>query len=542
MTTLRRAIAGAALLALFVAGLVAAPAVAQTTDAESVDIELVRALETVGFVDEFVGSAQVDSSLATLRFDGGTSLADARASIIEAASQLEAEIGENRALLSELSTLDDLHERTLVVARTMRRVVQVDREQLDLSDIDVILKELSTIEIETSLAATHDAARTLEGALERLTLFVLDSGTPRVEAPNFGARKAKQPRVDDLEDALSEIAAAGVQLEGLELAANILTPRQSELRDQLVAAIDEYHSAVRSAIAPIDGLPVSTIDAYVSAERFVDDGCSVDWQLLAGIGRIESLHGTLDGSSVALDGRVSPRVFGPLLDGGILAWEAEQAARDAQAEQDRIAAEEEAEQARLEAALEAQQRELFGDLYQPTPTPTLEEDLLTPVPTPTPPPLFEPRPTPTPTPDLWGRMPDPVDEPESGEEAEEESDEIDGPLGNGFALIYDTDGGALDGNDRFDRAVGPMQFIPGTWRLFATDGNADGVVDPHNLYDATASAAGLLCHLERRNGYAPASTFVRGYNDSASYVADVLETRERLLIWELLDGAGSNGA
>ncbi|OEV19807.1 hypothetical protein AN219_27625, partial [Streptomyces nanshensis] len=58
-----------------------------------------------------------------------------------------------------------------------------------------------------------------------------------------------------------------------------------------------------------------------------------------------------------------------------------------------------------------------------------------------------------------------------------------GPVldGDGFARITDTDGGAWDGDTRFDRAVGPMQFIPGTWRSWGADGNGDGRKDPHNI-------------------------------------------------------------
>ena len=47
-----------------------------------------------------------------------------------------------------------------------------------------------------------------------------------------------------------------------------------------------------------------------------------------------------------------------------------------------------------------------------------------------------------------------------------------GPVldGRGFAAIPDTDGGRWDGNVTWDRAVGPMQFIPGTWKAFGADG------------------------------------------------------------------------
>jgi membrane-bound lytic murein transglycosylase B len=46
----------------------------------------------------------------------------------------------------------------------------------------------------------------------------------------------------------------------------------------------------------------------------------------------------------------------------------------------------------------------------------------------------------------------------------------------------------------WDRAVGPLQFIPGTWSDYAGDGNADGIASPQNIHDA-ALAAGiyLLC-------------------------------------------------
>ncbi len=65
--------------------------------------------------------------------------------------------------------------------------------------------------------------------------------------------------------------------------------------------------------------------------------------------------------------------------------------------------------------------------------------------------------------------------------------------GEGTAAIPDTDSGALDGDTTWDRAVGPMQFIPGTWFEWGIDGNGDDVVDPQNIDDSAFAAARYLC-------------------------------------------------
>ena len=64
---------------------------------------------------------------------------------------------------------------------------------------------------------------------------------------------------------------------------------------------------------------------------------------------------------------------------------------------------------------------------------------------------------------------------------------------NGTAVVPDSDGGVLDGDPVWDRAVGPMQFLPTSWTRFGVDGNADGVASAHNLFDAAAAAADHLC-------------------------------------------------
>lgn len=99
---------------------------------------------------------------------------------------------------------------------------------------------------------------------------------------------------------------------------------------------------------------------------------------------------------------------------------------------------------------------------------------------------------------------------------------LDGSL-PGQATIYDTDGGALDGDTVYDRAVGPMQFIPTTWTQYAGDGNGDGVADPQNLYDSTLTTAKYLCDggLDMRN-LAHSTKAIHRYNNSMAYVANVL--------------------
>lgn len=63
----------------------------------------------------------------------------------------------------------------------------------------------------------------------------------------------------------------------------------------------------------------------------------------------------------------------------------------------------------------------------------------------------------------------------------------------GVAEIPDSDGGVLDGDAAHDHAVGPMQFIPSTWRRWATTNNPTGRANPQNIDDAALTAARYLC-------------------------------------------------
>lgn len=101
--------------------------------------------------------------------------------------------------------------------------------------------------------------------------------------------------------------------------------------------------------------------------------------------------------------------------------------------------------------------------------------------------------------------------------------------GEGVALIHDTDGGTLDGDAVFDRAMGPMQFLPVTWQEVGADGNDDGLTAPDNIFDAALAAAGYLCGGGGDLTLpADAAAAVHRYNNSDSYVSAVLGLAARL--------------
>ncbi|MCS5713891.1 lytic murein transglycosylase [Herbiconiux sp. CPCC 205716] len=133
--------------------------------------------------------------------------------------------------------------------------------------------------------------------------------------------------------------------------------------------------------------------------------------------------------------------------------------------------------------------------------------------------------------------------------------------GDGFQEIPDTDAGAVDGDTEWDRAVGPMQFVPATWAAWATEANGDGVPDINNVDDASLSAAEYLCFSAGRGGGAPSGSSgssdasdapgdlgteagwraaIAGYNESPAYLDEVLDHANRYAT-EAADALGSAG-
>jgi len=78
-------------------------------------------------------------------------------------------------------------------------------------------------------------------------------------------------------------------------------------------------------------------------------------------------------------------------------------------------------------------------------------------------------------------------------------------------------------------AIGPMQFMPGTFRRYAVDGDHDGVADPWDAEDAVWTAARYLCATGARGG-TPQGTHdaLFAYNRAEWYVQLVLATERAI--------------
>ncbi len=94
---------------------------------------------------------------------------------------------------------------------------------------------------------------------------------------------------------------------------------------------------------------------------------------------------------------------------------------------------------------------------------------------------------------------------------------------NNTTVIRDTDAGQYDDDAKWDRAVGPMQFIPSTWSVVGVDGDNDGQRNPQDIDDAALATAVYLCSGDDDlSADAGRRSAVYRYNHSQDYVDLVL--------------------
>ena len=88
----------------------------------------------------------------------------------------------------------------------------------------------------------------------------------------------------------------------------------------------------------------------------------------------------------------------------------------------------------------------------------------------------------------------------------------------------------------WQRALGPMQILPSTFAAWAVDGEPDGILDPHDIDDAVATAAAYLCGPD--HAIADERAALLRYNRSERYVTDVLRYADSLADGDLVVGKG----
>jgi membrane-bound lytic murein transglycosylase B len=169
-------------------------------------------------------------------------------------------------------------------------------------------------------------------------------------------------------------------------------------------------------------IPVPALEAYGYAQLATQQttpNCHLRWTTLAGIGKVESTHGSANGSRLLADGRVQPPILGPVLDGS-----------------------------------------------------------------------------------------------------------------HGTSIVRDTDQGRFDGDRTYDRALGPMQFLPATWQRYGSDADADGTADPNDIDDAALATARYLCaagrDLDETGDWWTAILTYNGVSEYAMNVFDAADSYGRI--------------
>jgi membrane-bound lytic murein transglycosylase B len=96
---------------------------------------------------------------------------------------------------------------------------------------------------------------------------------------------------------------------------------------------------------------------------------------------------------------------------------------------------------------------------------------------------------------------------------------LDGTLPGNEIIVQSAQAGRVT----YARAMGPMQFLPGTWARYASDGDGDGKADVQNVFDASLAAARYLCSggLNLRNSSQVMTAILR-YNNSVAYAQNVM--------------------
>ncbi|MCW2768376.1 MAG: Membrane-bound lytic murein transglycosylase B-like protein, partial [Nocardioides sp.] len=93
---------------------------------------------------------------------------------------------------------------------------------------------------------------------------------------------------------------------------NVVSRDSPRRQSSAVPVVDPAWAALTAQKA---GIPEPALLAYARATLMAPSDCGVGWTTLAGIGWVESQHGTIGGRTIGADGRSSSRILGPALNG-----------------------------------------------------------------------------------------------------------------------------------------------------------------------------------------------------------------------------------
>ncbi len=381
-----------------------------------------RAAQAVATGELARATVDADIALSEARIDAaGDEIAAARNEIGRIEQEITSAEGEMREIfVADRAEIDEQERLNSEVRVLNSAIVEVALQAFtgENMELETLLTDPDNTEVIERRVITNEVREFQREDIADLEALIRSSELVRAElaadlAPIEAANLVRANAIADLNTEIDALANERSELRDEILQ---LRDRGDELDDiiERTVAYTEvtgakyrvaYHQRLDSFVEGTD-IPLVALNAYVRASNTLaveDPGCGIHWSQIAGIARIESIHGYFGDSTLDVNGQTTEDILGIPLDGRILSGQ-----------------------------------------------------------------------TTGPVPDATGR-----------------TQETNGLVR--LARITDTDNGRLDGDREFDRAVGPMQFIPTTWSLYESDGNDDGRSDPQNIYDAALATANYLC-------------------------------------------------
>lgn len=304
----------------------------QTFDVSTEVTRHLRSLQAVATVENAIAGARQDIAEAEAGID------DSNASIRNATdeiSDIEDAIAEVELEIADVTSEDDAE--IAEQARLNEAILEVNGAVAELA-IQAFIGENDEAFLDdpdsgdqTQLRVVTDELRVSQrGDIDALRAQIAESEVRREElaielAPVVAVRNSLQAEINDLEVRIDSLADRRTSLrfaifdhedriEGLE---GILT--NAEGLAELTAAQYQsaYHERLTAFVAGTD-IPLVALNAYVRASRTLaseSPSCGVHWSQIAGIARIESIHGYFGDSTLDVNGNTTVDIIGIPLNG-----------------------------------------------------------------------------------------------------------------------------------------------------------------------------------------------------------------------------------